>query len=82
MREVGKVKDPHFKNHLYGIFSSGAKERIVWVGRAQSAASYCPMPSSLNKKKSHKKRPNKKKKRKSQKKGQQLDSSGAMASFI
>jgi hypothetical protein len=40
---VGEVPDSHFENHLYGTFT-GAKERIVWAGRAQSAASYEPPP--------------------------------------
>ena len=40
---VGEVPDSHFENHLYGTFT-GAKERIVWAGRAQSAASYVPPP--------------------------------------
>jgi hypothetical protein len=40
---VGEVPDSHFENHLHGTFT-GAKERIAWAGRAQSAAGYVPPP--------------------------------------
>ena len=43
-RRVGKVKDSHFCNHLYGTFTA-AKERIVWAGRAEAAASGCCLKS-------------------------------------
>ena len=35
----GKVKDSHFKTHLYGTFSA-AKEKIVRIIRAVSAAKH------------------------------------------
>jgi hypothetical protein len=42
---VGEVKDSHFKNHLYGTFSA-AKEKIVRMGRAVSAAKHQELSSS------------------------------------
>jgi hypothetical protein len=42
---VGEVKDSHFKNHLYGTFSA-AKDKIVCMGRAVSAAKHQALSSS------------------------------------
>ena len=44
---VGEVKDSHFRNHLYRTLTA-AKERIVRVGRAQSAASDGIFPSVVD----------------------------------
>jgi hypothetical protein len=42
---VGEMKDSHFKTHLYGTFSA-AKEKIVHMGRAESAAKHQALSSS------------------------------------
>jgi hypothetical protein len=73
---VGKFKDSHFANHLYGVFTA-AKDRLVNTGRKKSAASYVPtsVGAGTRKNKARKKRP---KKRRSRKKKGQFDVSEAV----
>jgi hypothetical protein len=85
---VGVVKDSHFRNHLYGTFTA-AKERIVRVGRAQSAASDSVSPSvvdalrcSLRKGEPRKPPKRRKKRRKSRKKGRQEVAGDAVVSIV